>query len=64
MRSYGAALVLRYKLDFLPQCARGAGPAQLEELRATERYALGGVAVEVETAYREAKDAQRRLDAY
>jgi outer membrane protein TolC len=63
--SYGAALVLRYKLDFLPQRARVAqAQAQLEELRATERYALGGVAVEVETAYREAEDAARRLDAY
>ena len=63
--SYGAALVLRYKLDFLPQSARVAqAQAQLEELRATERYALGGVAVEVETAYREAEDAERRLEAY
>jgi outer membrane protein TolC len=63
--SYGAALVLRYKLDFLPQRARVAqAKAQLEELRATERYALGGVAVEVETAYREAEDAERRLEAY
>lgn len=63
--SYGAALVLRYKLDFLPQSARVAqAQAQLEELRATERYALGGVAVEVETAYREAEDAARRLAAY
>ncbi|HYQ15057.1 MAG TPA: TolC family protein, partial [Polyangiaceae bacterium] len=63
--SYGAALVLKYKIDFLPTAARVAqAQAQLEELRATERYALGGVAVEVETAYREAEDAQRRLDAY
>lgn len=63
--SYGAALVLRYKLDFLPQSARVAqAQAQLEELRATERYALGGVAVEVESAYREAEDAERRLVAY
>jgi outer membrane protein TolC len=62
---YGAALVLRYKIDFLPNAARVAqAQAQLEELRATERYALGGVAVEVESAYREAEDAQRRLDAY
>ncbi|HEY6080106.1 MAG TPA: TolC family protein [Polyangiaceae bacterium] len=62
---YGAALVLRWKVDFLPQSARVAqAKAQLEELRATERYALGGVAVEVETAYREAEDAERRLDAY
>jgi len=63
--SYGAALVLRYKLDFMPTSARVAqAKAQLEELRATERFALGGVAVEVETAYREAEDAERRLDAY
>lgn len=62
---YGAALALRWKIDFLPQAARVAqAKAQLEELRATERYALGGVAVEVETAYREAEDAERRLDAY
>jgi outer membrane protein TolC len=63
--SYGAALVLKYKLDFMPTSARVAqAKAQLEELRATERYALGGVAVEVETAYREAEDAERRLAAY
>jgi len=62
---YGAALVLKYKLDFMPTSARVAqAKAQLEELRATERYALGGVAVEVETAYREAEDAERRLNAY
>ena len=63
--AYGAALVLKYKLDFMPTSARVAqAKAQIEELRATERYALGGIAVEVETAYREAEDAQRRLDAY
>jgi len=62
---YGAALVFRYKLDFLPQSARLAqANAQLEEQRATERYALGGVGTEVETAFREAEDAARRLDAY
>ena len=63
--SYGAALVFRYKLDFLPQSARLAqANAQLEEQRATERYALGGVGTEVEVAFREAEDAARRLDAY
>ncbi|MEB2313758.1 MAG: TolC family protein [Sorangiineae bacterium] len=62
---YGAALVMRWKLDFLPQSARLAqAQAQLEETRATERYALGGVAVEVEQAFAEAEDAARRLDAY
>ncbi len=63
--SYGAALVFRYKLDFLPQSARLAqANAQLEEQRATERYALGGVGTEVEQAFLEAEDAARRLDAY
>jgi outer membrane protein TolC len=63
--SYGAGLVFRYKLDFLPQSARLAqANAQLEEQRATERYALGGVGNEVEVAFREAQDAARRLDAY
>jgi len=63
--SYGAGLVFRYKLDFLPQSARLAqANAQLEEQRATERYALGGVGTEVEVAFREAEDAARRLDAY
>jgi outer membrane protein TolC len=63
--SYGAALVFKYKLDFLPQSARLAqANAQLEEQRATERYALGGVGTEVEQAFREAEDAARRLNAY
>jgi len=62
---YGAALSFRYKLDFFPQSARLAqANAQLEEQRATERYALGGVGTEVEVAFREAEDAARRLDAY
>jgi len=63
--AYGAALVLKWKLDFLPQSAKLAqAEAQLEEIRATERYALGGVGVEVEQAFAEARDAARRLDAY
>lgn len=62
---YGFGLVLRWKLDFLPQTARLAqARAKLEETRATERYALGGVGVEVEQAYAEARSAERRLDAY
>jgi outer membrane protein TolC len=62
---YGAGLVLHWKLDFLPQSARVAqAEAQLEELRATERFALGGVGVEVETAFEEAREAKARLDAY
>lgn len=63
--SYGAGVVFKYKLDFLPQSARlQQANAQLEEQRATERYALGGVGTEVEQAFREAEDAARRLDAY
>lgn len=62
---YGAAVGLKWKLDFLPQSARVAqAEAQLEEMRATEQYALGGVGVEVEAAYADAKDAERRLAAY
>jgi outer membrane protein TolC len=62
---YGAGLVLNYKLDFLPQTARVArAEAELESLRASERFALGGVGVEVEEAFREAEDAKRRLDAW
>ena len=63
--SYGVGLILKWKWDFLPQSARVAqASAQLEEVRATERYALGGVGVEVEKAFAEARDAERRLDAY
>jgi outer membrane protein TolC len=63
--SFGAGIVLRYKLDFLPQSARvEQAEAQLEEIRATERFALGGVGWEVEQAFHEAEDATRRLAAY
>ncbi len=62
---YGAAIGLRWKLDFLPQSARVAeAQAKLDEMRATEQYALGGIGVEVEKAFIEAQDAKRRLDAY
>ncbi|MBX3181960.1 MAG: TolC family protein [Polyangiaceae bacterium] len=63
--SYGAALVLRWNLDFLPNLARVAQvEADLEEMRATEQFALGGVALEVENAFTTAREAQRRLEAY
>jgi outer membrane protein TolC len=40
---YGAALGLKWKIDFLPQSARlSQAEAQLEEIRATEQYAIGG----------------------
>lgn len=61
----GAALALRWKVDFLPQTARVAkAQADLEEMRATESFALGGVATEVEEAYLAARDAKRRLEAW
>lgn len=61
---YGAGLVLRWKLDLLPKAARLAqAQADLEEMRATEQYALGGVGVEVEKAFARAREAERRLEA-
>ncbi len=63
--SYGMGLVFRWKLDLLPQAAKLAqARAQLEEVRATQRYALGGVATEVEVAHAEAKAAKTKLDAW
>ena len=48
----GLAVGLRWNLDLLPQQARiEQAEALLEEARAYERLALGGVAVEVENAY-------------
>lgn len=62
---YGMGLAMRWKLDFLPQAARiMKAEADLEEMRATERFAIGGIAFEVEEAYRLASDAKRRLDAW
>jgi outer membrane protein TolC len=61
---YGALLALRWKLDFLPKAARLAQTrAALEEMEATEQYALGGVGLEVEKAFVEAREAEHRLDA-
>ncbi|MEZ4372115.1 MAG: TolC family protein [Polyangiaceae bacterium] len=63
--AYGAALVLRWNLDLLPNHARVAQTeADLEEMRATEQYAIGGVAHEVEKAYNGARAASKRLEAY
>lgn len=61
---YGALLALRWKLDFLPKAARLAQTrANLQEMEATEQYALGGVGLEVEKAFAEAREAEHRLDA-
>jgi len=61
---YSFGVVLRYKLDFLPQAARvDQAAAQLREMEATERYALGGVGQQVEEAYTEVESARAKLDA-
>ena len=60
---FGAALGfgIEWGLDLLPKYARVQGAeSQLEEARALERYALGGVAVEVENAYASAGEAKAR----
>lgn len=60
---FGAALAfgVEWGLDLLPKNARvSAAESQLEEARAMERYALGGVAVEVENAYASAAEANAR----
>ena len=63
---YGFALGLRWNMDLLPNAARVAGAeSNLEETRAIERLALGGIAVEVENAYAsvvEAKNREERWD--
>lgn len=62
---WGAALGVRWNLDILPAQARVAqAEAQLEETRAMERLALGGIAVEVESAYASAVEAQKREEAW
>ncbi len=62
---YGAALVFQWKLDFPAQAARiRFAEAQLEEVRAQQRFALGGVGAEVEVAYAEVVDWKKRSEAY
>lgn len=61
---YSFGVVLRYKLDFLPQAARvDQAAAQLREMEATERFALGGVGQQVEEAYAEVSNTRDKLDA-
>jgi outer membrane protein TolC len=62
---YGAALVFQWKLDFVPGAARiRQAEAQLDEVRAQQRLALGGVGAEVEVAYAEVVDWQKRTEVY
>jgi outer membrane protein TolC len=62
---YGFALLIQWKMDLLPQSARVRfAEAQLEEMRAQQSYALGGVGSEVEIAYAEVVDWKRRVDTF
>jgi outer membrane protein TolC len=62
---YGAGIVFRWNLDLMAGGARVEfAEAQLQEMRDQETYALGGVGVEVETAYATAKDATEREKTY
>ena len=62
---YGAALVFQWKLDFFAQGARiRQSEAQLEEVRAQQRFAMGGVGAEVEVAYAEVMDWTKRVEIY
>ncbi len=61
---YGLGVALRYKLDVIPQVARlSQSQAQLDEMLATERYALGGIGQQVEEVFAEVQDYKRRLEA-
>lgn len=62
---YGLAFGVRWSLDFLPAQARvRQSEAQLEEMRQTMRFALGGVATEVEKAYAEATEQKKKAEAF
>jgi len=61
----GFAFGIDWPLDLLPRHARmEQAEAQLEEARALERLALGGVAVEVEGAYAAAIEAKTREETW
>jgi outer membrane protein TolC len=63
--TYSAGVIFRWNLDLLPGAARVRfAEAQLDEVRDFQRYALGGVGVEVETAYAQAHDANIREQSY
>jgi outer membrane protein TolC len=62
---YGVAFVFQWNLDFVPGHARVMqAQAQLQEVLALDRKALGGVAAEVEAAYAEVIDWSKRYKAY
>jgi outer membrane protein TolC len=59
-----AGLVVRYKLDFLPQAAKiSQAKSQLEEVIATEQWARSGIEQQVTEAYAEVREKSQRLAA-
>jgi outer membrane protein TolC len=55
----------RWSLDIMPAFARmNEAESQLEETRALERLALGGLAVEVESAYAAVVEAKGREESW
>lgn len=62
---YGAGLLFRWNLDFVPQVARlDQAKADLEEMHAIAALAEGGVAAEIRVAHAEVVDWEKRLAAY
>jgi len=62
---YTVGLGARWSLDLMPAYARmNEAESQLEETRALERLALGGVAVEVESAYAAVVEAKGREESW
>lgn len=62
---YGLGLVFQWQLDYPASIARlSQARAQLDEMVALDRKALGGVAAEVEAAHAEALDWRKRLEAF
>jgi multidrug efflux system outer membrane protein len=62
---YTVGLGARWSLDLMPAYARmNEAESQLEETRALERLALGGLAVEVETAYAAVVEAKGREESW
>jgi multidrug efflux system outer membrane protein len=62
---YTVGLGARWSLDIMPAYARmNEASSQLEETRAQERLALGGLAVEVETAYAAVVEAKGREESW
>jgi outer membrane protein, multidrug efflux system len=62
---YSVGFGARWSLDLLPGAARVAeAESQLEETRALQRLALGGLAVEVEGAYAAVVEARAREESW